>query len=155
MTLEFDESALVALESEIIQRGNEALNQMVALAIGLAPERSGELRGGIRVLKYFSPGDLSGEIGVVGVRHAPFVHFGTRYNRARPFLIQAYDRIAPAFVASLSGPGGARAGLRRGIPQYAFAPGIRQYTYLQPGQTPPDNRFNYINVQGGGTTIPD
>ena len=150
MTLVVDMGVLNDIENELIQRGNEALSQIATVAYDLAPERTGELRGGIQVLKVFSRGSLWGEVGVVGVRHAPFQHFGTIFNEARPFLTQAFDRVAPRFVQGFS----RLVGLKLSPATYSFAPGTKQYTYLQPGQAPPDALRNYLPVTSGSNVGP-
>lgn len=63
----------------------------------LAPVDTGRLRSDIRREK---TGRFSGKV-ATNVVYAPYVEFGTRTNRAQPFLGPAYERHRLAFVNNL------------------------------------------------------
>ena len=133
MTLVFNQDVMLEIEDLIISRGNRTLDAMAAAAVGFAPKRSGDLRDNIKVLKYFSSGSLSGEVGVTDIYYAPFVHFGTRHMEARPFLLMAFDSTAQLFVT------GDGIGVSLSPTGYQFPPARKQYTYLSPGEIAPPN----------------
>ena len=147
MVVEFNINALDAIESEIIRVGNETLYKIAQAAYYIVPYKSGTLADNIDVLKEFSPGSLSGTVGIYDENEAfywPFVHFGTRYMAARPFLTQAFDQVAPDFLNNLG-----RSTFSLSAPRYSFPRNRKQYTYLRPGQAPPDRARNYLPVTPG------
>ena len=158
MTLVFDMSVLGDIENDIIQRGNQTLDEIYQLADDFVPVgQTGDLKGAISILKRFSPGSLFGEVGVIGVYYAPFVHFGTKHASAQPFLHRAFDAAAPRFLEGL----GRSVQLRLSAQSYLTRPAPRQFTdypelqrpggsftYLLPGQSqPPEIRsINFIPI---------
>lgn len=58
-----------------------------------APRRTGVLAASVRAM----PEGGTGAVGT-SVRYAPFVHYGTRYMRARPFLTNATRQTEPVWV---------------------------------------------------------
>ena len=159
MTLIFDMSVLDEIESDIIERGNQTLAEMINYTEQIIPVgRTGELKAGLRIFKRFEPGSLYGEIGIAGVYYAPFVHFGTSRQRAQPFLHQAFDAIAPRFLQGLGSAVELRLSAARNY-QTQAAP--RQFggelfrrggsfTYLFPGQVAPSGPetegINFLSV---------
>ena len=151
MPLRYNRNVVNQLEKLLILRGNMTLDRIAGTAKEIAPRRSGDLRDGITVLKYFSSGSLYGEVGVVNVFYAPFVHFGTKFMPARPFLLQAFDREAPGFIS-----GDIRGfGIGFSPANYQFPPERKQYTYLRPGEAPPphltSSGINFLPVTGART----
>ena len=63
-----------------------------------APVDTGRLRSSIHT--ELAPNRLSGSV-EVGVSYGIFLEFGTRYQRAQPFLFPAYEKNRAAFVARL------------------------------------------------------
>ena len=140
-------NALDAIEDEIIRVGNETLFRIGQAAYHIVPFVSGTLANNIEILKEFSPGSLSGLVGIYDENEAyywPFVHFGTRYMAARPFLTQAFDQVAPEFLNKLG-----RSSIELSPTRYSFPNNRKQYTYLRPGESPPDRVRNYLPVTPG------
>ena len=151
MTLTFNSGIVDEIEDLIISRGNRTLDAMAASAIEFSPEKSGDLKSAIKVLKYFSRGSLTGEVGVTGIYYAPFVHFGTKHMMARPFLLRAFDANVHLFVT------GDGIGANLSPTGYRFPPTNKQYTYLSPGETPPpelpSSGINFLPITPGATVL--
>ena len=151
MPLVFNERILDEILDRVVERGNRTLDAIRATAYDIAPVRSGELREGIQVLKYFSRSSLFGEVGVVGVYHAPFVHFGTRHMAARPFLLNAFDMRSNLFT------GGGAIGISISPTRYSFPEDRKYYTYLSPGESPPadlaSSGINFLPVTPGRSVL--
>lgn len=149
MPLRFNERILDEILDRIVDRGNRTLDAIQSTAHDIAPERTGDLKAGIQVLKYFTRGSLYGAVGVVGVFYAPFVHFGTKHMAARPFLLQAFDLRANIFV------GGSSLGIAISPTRYSFPQDRKHYTYLRPGEAPPaelaSSGINFLPVTPGGS----
>ena len=147
MPLYFNDNILNEIQDAIVNRGNRALDAIAETAEEIAPERTGNLRAGIQVIKYFTRGSLYGEVGVVDVYYAPFVHFGTKFMAARPFLLQAFDLRANIFT------GGSSLGLGISPASYSFPSHRKHYTYLRPGESPPadlaSSGINFLPVTPG------
>lgn len=74
--------------------GAEAAELLAARALSRTPRRSGRLAGTVRAA---APGTVTA--GGPAAPYAPYVHYGTRYMRGRPFLTETLDDTTPAVVA--------------------------------------------------------
>lgn len=64
----------------------------------LAPVDTGRLRSSIH--SEIAPNRLSGFV-ATNVSYAPFIEFGTRRQRAQPFMFPAYEKNRAAFLSRL------------------------------------------------------